>query len=63
MFDGKLLEYLVWLGCESDNPFQPSVDDKNTWSRTSKCGLEFMACAGTKMRNSEKTVEIRDKSE
>jgi len=53
-FDGKLLEYLAWLECESDNPFQPSVDDKNTWSHTAKCRYEIMACTGTKMRNSEK---------
>ena len=53
-FYGKLLEYLVWLGCESDNTFQPSVDDKNTWIHTYKSRYEIMACTGTKMRNSEK---------
>lgn len=53
-FDGKLLEYLVWLSCESDSPFHPSVDAKNMWIHTSKCRYEIMACTGTKMRNSEK---------
>jgi len=53
-FDGKLLAYLVWLGCESDNPFQPSVYDKNTWIHTSKCRYEIMACTGTKMRKYER---------
>jgi len=50
-FDGKLLEYLVWLWYKSDNPFHPSVDDKNTWNPTSKCRYEIMACTGTKMQN------------
>jgi hypothetical protein len=47
-FVGKLLGYFVWLGCESNNPFQPSADDKNTWSDTSKCRHEFMAYKGEK---------------
>ena len=54
-FDGKSLEYLVWLGCEPDNPFQRSVDDKNAWIHTSKSRYETKwLVQGQKMRNSEK---------